>query len=600
MTTPFARARHARGTRRARILGASITAGALVAGAASALPAHATTVSATVTAPVVADATVSGASNWTNYGSAKTLSVDASPIVRSYLKFSVSGTAGSTVTKATLRLYALGSNTSGVKAYATNNSWSESSIVFANANAIGTGLGTSGAVTQGTWANVDVTSLVKGDGTYSLLLTTPSAAGFSFGSRESTTVPRVVVQTSTTTTTTTSTTATASPTPTATATATASPSPTATATTSPTASPTSTTTATTTTTTTASRKLLIHHGWDLATPSQIKSHAALIDSRPFDGITVNLPTLSNDTLSGTAHSLTEYQTALSPMPAMTHVTHNFVIVRMMQPSYDYYSDAQWATAAQNFKNLAQAARATGLFDGIVLDTEYYGSGTNPWNFGTSTTPWTYSATAGATPGHTATDARDTATRRGKQIADAVYAAWPSASVMTTYGPWVGETKTASTGFAGTGYNDVAWANELMGAFTVGMVESASAAGTQYVDGGELYQARTSSQYLAAYNWVKSGLASSGSFLVPSTFAPSYPKAVSSAWGVFDHDMLQSGWPIMTASAFQSQMTLALKQADKYSWQYSEAYDWLGTGYPSTVVPQSFLDATANARVAGNQ
>lgn len=560
------------------------------------------TSSTTVSLVPVADATVSGAHNYTNYGSTHTLVVDGSPIVRSYLKFVVGGTSGS-VSHAVLRLRALTSSPYGVRvAPVIGNGWTESTITFANAYAFGAALATSGPVVKGSIVSLDVSAFVKGGGTFSFVLSTAGKVSTSFGSRESWAPPALSVTVPTTLSSTATVTPSLLPTlvPSPTSSPTASPTP-APTTPAPTAAPTVSATPVTTVApppvTTTPHKLHIHHGFDLATPSQIAQHAALIDSRPLDGITVNLPTLSNDTLSGTAHSEAEYAAALTPMPTLQHVTHNFVVVRTMNP-LSWYDDAQWSTIVSNFANLAQAARAKGQFDGIFLDTEFYGSGAYPWNFGAGSTPWTYSATAGATPGHTASDANAEVTGRGKQIGDAIAAAWPTAAVMSTYGPWVGETKTASTGGWGAfGYADTAWTNELMGSFTGGLVTAATAHPTMtYVDGGEVYQAHTPTEYATAYSWMRHGLAASGSPVVadPST----YDASVSAGFGVYDKDMRVSGWPTMDASLWQTVMTNALKTSDKYVWSYSEAYDWLGTGWPTTPVPADILTATANAMAAG--
>jgi hypothetical protein len=348
--------------------------------------------------------------------------------------------------------------------------------------------------------------------------------------------------------------------------------------------------------TTSNRALHIPHGVDLATPSQIARTATLVDSRPLDGVTVNLPTLSNDTLSDVAHSESEYVSAITPMPHLQRVTHNFVVVRTMHP-LDWYDDAAWTTITRNFTNLAKAAAAKGVFDGIFLDTEFYGSGTYPWNYGQGSSPWVFSATGGSTPGRSASDANATVGSRGRQVGDAIAAAWPNAAVLTTYGPWVGETKTSSTGgWGGFGYNDTAWTNELMGSFTGGLQDAAAAhAGLTYIDGGEVYQAHSATEYAAAYKWMKTGLPSSGSVVVrnPSTYSAN----VSAAFGVYDKDMRVSNWPTMGASQWQSVLTNALRTADKYVWSYSEAYDWLNTGWPTTPVPGAILTATASALAA---
>ncbi|HUR50678.1 MAG TPA: hypothetical protein VMZ11_01000 [Mycobacteriales bacterium] len=545
----------------------------------------------------VADVTVSGASNYQNFNDTDTLEAEASPIVRSYLKFTVSGTAGTNV-RARLRLFSQSTSPSGVSvSRVVGNGWTESQV-FANAYAIGRRVTTSDPVSANKAVDIDLGSAITGDGTYSFVLTTASTEKLSFASRETKRPPRLVVS-STNPPSSASPTASpeplpviVDPTPLPTVLPTTPPVPT----TSPTPSPTSVPVPVVTPPAPTGRALHIHHGFDLASPSQIAQHASLIDSRPIDGVTVNLPTLSNDTLSSVAHSESEYAAALSPMPRLSRVTHNFVVVRTMHP-LDWYSDATWTTISRNFGNLARAAAAKGQFDGIFFDTEFYGSGTYPWNFGQGSSPWVFSATGGATPGHSASDAQATVSGRGRQTGDAIAAAWPAAFVMSTYGPWVGETKTSSTGGWGAfGYNDTSWTNELMGSFTGGIGDAAAAhAGLTYVDGGEIYQAHSAAEYATAYRWEKSGLAASSSVVLRDPAA--YARTVSAGFGVYDKDMRISGWPTMGATQWQSVLTNALRTADRYVWSYSEAYDWLATGWPTTPVPSAILTATSNAMTA---
>jgi len=375
-------------------------------------------------------------------------------------------------------------------------------------------------------------------------------------------------------------TATSSSTPTATPTVTSSSTPTATPTVTSSSTPTSTSTPTPTPTSTSTHKLLIHHGWDMPTVGQVANHAALIDSRPFDGITVSLGSLSGATISGTAHSVSEYANALAAMPALRNVTHNFICLQLTQSNYNWYDNTLWATAAQNAANLATAMKATGKFDGIFLDVEYYGGGTNLWDYPT------------ATPSSTAADAANLVASRGKQVADGIYNAWSSAAVLVTYGAWVSDPATSLPG-----YNNVAWANELMGSFDVGITESAyNHVGSTYVDGGEVYTLRSLSDFQALRNWEKTGLADSGSALIPSSFDSGYKSVISASVGVYDYDM-NNGYALLSASVWQSLLSNALQTADKYVWAYNEAYDWLGTGYPAATVPQAYLDATAAARAS---
>jgi hypothetical protein len=122
--------------------------------------------------------------------------VDNSPVVRSYLRFTVQGLNG-TVTRVTLRIFANSGSNSGVAAIAvTNNTWTESTINYNNAPPLGSSLGSSGSVTAGTWISIDITAYITGDGTYNLALTTPGSTAISLASRQSSNIPQLVVETS--------------------------------------------------------------------------------------------------------------------------------------------------------------------------------------------------------------------------------------------------------------------------------------------------------------------------------------------------------------------------------------------------------------------
>jgi hypothetical protein len=338
---------------------------------------------------------------------------------------------------------------------------------------------------------------------------------------------------------------------------------------------------------------LIKHGWDIHSPGSALTHRSTIDALPVDGISVYLPGLE-DTLSGNSHSLSDYQAALQPFPALTNVTHNFVRLIMIEPSYPWSNDAYWATAADNLKNLAQALQSKGQFDGIIIDTEYYGSGQSPWDYGTTSPPaWTPNG-GGATPSLSASAAQTLVQARGKQLMTAAISGWSNVKVLTFFGPWLSEPQTAS---ALSFTSDFSWANELEGPFCVGLAEATSGTAARYIDGGELYNARSTADYSALYNWQHTGMPNSGSMIIPANLRPGYSALISSSFGIYDHDTIQSGWPLMNLGTWQSTITNAMKQADDYVWLYTEAYDWQGVGYPSTPVPQSWLDATRAARLA---
>jgi fibronectin type III domain protein/calcineurin-like phosphoesterase family protein len=147
----------------------------------------------------VADSYVNGdatATN-TNYGTLTTLRIDGSPIVRSYLRFTVQGLSG-TVTRATLRIFANSATSASCVANGvSNNTWTETGITYNNAPPLGSAYGSSGPITTGTWISMDVTAYVTANGTYSLALTTSGGTAVSLASRESgANAPQLIIETS--------------------------------------------------------------------------------------------------------------------------------------------------------------------------------------------------------------------------------------------------------------------------------------------------------------------------------------------------------------------------------------------------------------------
>src|SRR6266508_3359093 len=191
----------------------------------------------------VADAYVAGDLPTTNYGLLTTLRTDASPDVRSYLRFNVQGLNGP-VTKATLRVYANSTNSLGYQVRSvSDNTWVESTINYSNAPAVGSVLSTSGATSANTRTSADVTAHITGNGTYSLGLTSLSSTGTSLASRESgANAPQLIIETQSGSTATPSSTPTSTATFTPTNTPTHAPITTATSTSTPTDTPTATAT----------------------------------------------------------------------------------------------------------------------------------------------------------------------------------------------------------------------------------------------------------------------------------------------------------------------------------------------------------------------
>lgn len=117
-------------------------------------------------------------------GSSATLAVDGSPIKRSLMQFTVSGLSGG-VGSAKLRLYCVDKSSSGGGVRSVTGAWSESSVTWNTSPTFGTtALASLGAVAVGQWYELDVTSLITGNGTYTIGLLSSSSDGADYVSRE--------------------------------------------------------------------------------------------------------------------------------------------------------------------------------------------------------------------------------------------------------------------------------------------------------------------------------------------------------------------------------------------------------------------------------
>jgi len=158
---------------------------------------QASTGGGTTTLTAVADAKVDASTPSTNFGTTA-LRVDATPDVRSYVKFDASALTG-TVQSATLRIWATSAQSVGFDAFKVGDtSWTETALTYANqpSATIGAKLGSSGPVTAATWKTVDVTALVTGPGVYSVVLETTSGTALALASREDAAhAPQLVVTT---------------------------------------------------------------------------------------------------------------------------------------------------------------------------------------------------------------------------------------------------------------------------------------------------------------------------------------------------------------------------------------------------------------------
>lgn len=185
--------------RRRGLLVVPVLAVAITATASLTSPTPSQAADVTKTFVPTADAYVRSDQPSTNFGAKFVLGAEAgsatTPTVTSYLTFAVSGLTG-TVTSATLQLYSYATSTQGVIVSTAPTGWSESTLTYDTAPAVGQQIGSSG-LTLNVWASVDVLPAVSGNGTVSLALTTTRTTNNQLASREATaTPPKLVITTS--------------------------------------------------------------------------------------------------------------------------------------------------------------------------------------------------------------------------------------------------------------------------------------------------------------------------------------------------------------------------------------------------------------------
>jgi hypothetical protein len=144
-----------------------------------------------------ADSYVSSSSPDTNFGTNTSLRADLNPTLLGYLKFNVQGLSGVPI-RATLRIFFSSSTPIGVNIKGVSDTtWGEKTITYNNAPAVNSSTaGSSGPVTPaGTWVNIDITSLIPGNGLVSMAITTTSTTNISIASRESgANSPQLIIQ----------------------------------------------------------------------------------------------------------------------------------------------------------------------------------------------------------------------------------------------------------------------------------------------------------------------------------------------------------------------------------------------------------------------
>ncbi len=306
-------------------------------------------------------------------------------------------------------------------------------------------------------------------------------------------------------------------------------------------------------------------------------HIDYIESLPFDGMVINIPATWYAMLAEPLSYRWIYDDWLEPLKGIySRFTRNFVRAVVRSPG-DVFDDAAWAVVVENWRRLARAAKAAGL-RGIHFDNEEY---FERWQ--------NYPEDYGS-PSRSLAAYRQQTRLRGRQIMAAVVEEFPGVEVFFLHGPYLSEPKTPYAvrrdQAGGAEYH------ELRGSFFVGFVEGAGRRG-KVIDGGEVYQYCTESDFQTSYRWRKYGIASqkTNCAFIPPYLRSSWAERVGISFGVYNQSWPDPQEDRMNPSIAKTTLTNALRRCDEYVWFYAERDDWLMEGG----APEKWVEAVRLAR-----
>ena len=129
------------------------------------------------------------------FGLATTIQADNSPVKNFLLKFYVTGLGTRQVTSARLHLFAVDPSDNGGDFYRTADAWNQGTVTWRNAPAPDTArIASLGSVSTGVWYEIDVTSVIVGDGVVSLRVSSLSSNGADYSSKEGANSPQLVIR----------------------------------------------------------------------------------------------------------------------------------------------------------------------------------------------------------------------------------------------------------------------------------------------------------------------------------------------------------------------------------------------------------------------
>lgn len=274
----------------------------------------------------------------------------------------------------------------------------------------------------------------------------------------------------------------------------------------------------------------------------------------------------------------------------TKLKHNLFQILLHSPG-DPFDDTGWGVAADNFATFAQALKEldnSGFgVDGILFDNEgpYDPEPGGFWNYPPcySSADWTTIVPCNYnTSGRSLAEYQQKMTERGRQIMQAMVTKFPDIKVVIMHSSDISCTDSNLYRF-----------NELIGSFSVGLMEGTYGTNAQLIDGSEeSYDFTTEPQFTNRYNYLKN---------LPTrqpqcSFIPAADRDITN-WNNYykvGHGLYNKQ---QTSSTIAKAVEYALKHSDNFVWFYVEGVTTIGNTQYYPQIGQDWTNAIAAGRNA---
>jgi hypothetical protein len=327
----------------------------------------------------------------------------------------------------------------------------------------------------------------------------------------------------------------------------------------------------------APAKKAIEYGWNAPTPDFYAKHVKEMERRPFDGVMMKL-NAGKEVFKKTAYPNTAFERDRQDLAATksSRLTDNFVVMWSgMDEGWDWFDNADWATAEKNIRNFAKTSRA-GRFRGIAFDSEPYTN--SPWNYTKQPNRQTKSFSA----------YQQQVRKRGAQFINALQSEQPGTQVLTfALLSWLKDLWLAPPNDAAKLQQKLAVdAYGLWPDFVNGMLDAAQP-GSVIIDGHEWAYYFSGA---GAFDKTRNQIFKQARLLVDPANYDKYDLHVKMGQAVYS-DLLLDEFPTGTKDSrygktmphflstndrlrlLEHNLYHSLRTSDRYAWIYSESADW---------------------------